>query len=37
MGHLSTHVLDTMLGDAQAHYHEPLLTSPWSYSTYRGS
>jgi 5-hydroxyisourate hydrolase len=24
------------LADA-AHYHVPLLTSPWSYSTYRGS
>ena len=23
--------------DAQAHYHIPLLISPWSYSTYRGS
>jgi 5-hydroxyisourate hydrolase len=25
------------IGDAQAHYHVPLLTSPWAYSTYRGS
>ena len=23
--------------DEQAHYHVPLLVSPWSYSTYRGS
>ena len=23
--------------DDQAHYHVPLLVSPWSYSTYRGS
>ena len=23
--------------DAGAHYHVPLLVSPWSYSTYRGS
>ncbi len=25
------------IADASAHYHVPLLTSPWSYSTYRGS
>lgn len=25
------------IGDANAQYHVPLLTSPWSYSTYRGS
>ena len=25
------------IGDASAHYHVPLLCSPWSYSTYRGS
>jgi 5-hydroxyisourate hydrolase len=25
------------LADADAHYHVPLLVSPWSYSTYRGS
>ncbi|HEY9616922.1 MAG TPA: hydroxyisourate hydrolase, partial [Microcoleaceae cyanobacterium] len=24
------------IADANAHYHVPLLTSPWSYSTYRG-
>ncbi len=23
--------------DADAHYHVPLLVSPWAYSTYRGS
>ena len=25
------------ISDASAHYHVPLLVSPWSYSTYRGS
>jgi 5-hydroxyisourate hydrolase len=25
------------IGDAAAHYHVPLLVTPWSYSTYRGS
>ncbi len=25
------------VGDEDAHYHVPLLVSPWSYSTYRGS
>ncbi len=25
------------ISDAESHYHVPLLTSPWSYSTYRGS
>ena len=25
------------VGDPAAHYHVPLLVSPWSYSTYRGS
>ncbi len=25
------------LADPQSHYHVPLLVSPWSYSTYRGS
>lgn len=25
------------IADENAHYHVPLLTSPWSYSTYRGS
>jgi 5-hydroxyisourate hydrolase len=25
------------IADSSAHYHVPLLASPWSYSTYRGS
>ncbi|HEY9894827.1 MAG TPA: hydroxyisourate hydrolase, partial [Candidatus Sericytochromatia bacterium] len=25
------------IADTTAHYHVPLLASPWSYSTYRGS
>jgi 5-hydroxyisourate hydrolase len=25
------------IADADAHYHVPLLASPWSYTTYRGS
>lgn len=25
------------IGDPDGHYHVPLLVSPWSYSTYRGS
>src|SRR3954447_12204757 len=25
------------IGDARAHYHVPLLVTPWSYATYRGS
>jgi 5-hydroxyisourate hydrolase len=25
------------IADPDAHYHVPLLVSPWSYSTYRGS
>lgn len=25
------------VADAAAHYHVPLLVSPWAYSTYRGS
>ncbi len=25
------------IADASAHYHVPLLCSPWSYTTYRGS
>jgi 5-hydroxyisourate hydrolase len=24
------------IADADAHYHVPLLASPWSYATYRG-
>jgi 5-hydroxyisourate hydrolase len=30
-------VLDFGISDVAAHYHVPLLVSPWSYSTYRGS
>ena len=30
-------VLDFGVADAATHYHVPLLVSPWSYSTYRGS
>ena len=30
-------VLRFAIADANAHYHVPLLTSPWSYTTYRGS
>ena len=29
--------LDFGIADASAAYHVPLLVSPWSYSTYRGS
>lgn len=29
--------LDFGIADVAAHYHVPLLVSPWSYSTYRGS
>lgn len=25
------------VADAEAHYHVPLLVTPWAYSTYRGS
>jgi len=40
--HFPTGFLDTVpirfrIDDAHAHYHVPLLCSPWSYSTYRGS
>jgi 5-hydroxyisourate hydrolase len=30
-------VIDFGIADASAHYHVPLLASPWSWSTYRGS
>lgn len=30
-------VLRFGVADAAAHYHVPLLVSPWAYSTYRGS
>jgi 5-hydroxyisourate hydrolase len=29
--------LDFGVADLASHYHVPLLVSPWSYSTYRGS
>ncbi len=29
--------VDFAVADADAHHHVPLLVSPWSYSTYRGS
>ncbi|HWP20566.1 MAG TPA: hydroxyisourate hydrolase [Burkholderiaceae bacterium] len=34
---IDTVTLDFGIADAQGHYHVPLLVSPWSYSTYRGS
>lgn len=30
-------IIDVMLDGSQDHYHLPLLISPYSYSTYRGS
>jgi 5-hydroxyisourate hydrolase len=30
-------VLRFTVGDAGQHYHVPLVTTPWSYTTYRGS
>jgi 5-hydroxyisourate hydrolase len=30
-------LLDFGIADPSLHYHVPLLVSPWSYSTYRGS
>ena len=34
---LDTVPVDFGIADAAAHYHVPLLVSPWSYATYRGS
>ena len=34
---LSTVPIRFGIADANGHYHVPLLVSPWSYSTYRGS
>jgi 5-hydroxyisourate hydrolase len=34
---LETVPIDFGVADASQHYHVPLLASPWSYSTYRGS
>jgi 5-hydroxyisourate hydrolase len=34
---LDTVQLDFGIADAAGHYHVPLLVSPWSYASYRGS
>lgn len=34
---IDTVQLDFGIADAAGHYHVPLLVSPWSFSTYRGS
>jgi 5-hydroxyisourate hydrolase len=34
---IDTVQLDFGIADSAGHYHVPLLASPWSYSTYRGS
>lgn len=34
---LSIVTLRFSIADANAHYHVPLVATPWSYSTYRGS
>lgn len=34
---IDTVPIDFGIADAAGHYHVPLLVSPWSYSTYRGS
>jgi 5-hydroxyisourate hydrolase len=34
---LSIVTLRFSIADASAHYHVPLVATPWSYSTYRGS
>jgi 5-hydroxyisourate hydrolase len=34
---LDTVTVDFGIADAAGHYHVPLLVSPWSHSTYRGS
>ena len=36
-GFLETVVIDFNVADPAAHYHVPLLVSPFGYSTYRGS
>lgn len=33
----ATAIVDFVIGDPAQHYHLPLLVSPYSYSTYRGS
>ena len=37
VGFLGTVPVRFTVTDPEAHYHVPLLASPWSYSTYRGS
>jgi len=34
---IDTVQIDFGIADAAGHYHVPLLVSPWSYATYRGS
>ncbi len=34
---LDTAVVQFGIADAGSHYHVPLLASPWTYTTYRGS
>jgi 5-hydroxyisourate hydrolase len=34
---IDTVQIDFGIADTASHYHVPLLVSPWSYSTYRGS
>ena len=34
---IDTVPVDFGIADANGHYHVPLLVSPWTYSTYRGS
>ena len=34
---IDTVPVDFGIADASGHYHVPLLVSPWTYSTYRGS
>jgi 5-hydroxyisourate hydrolase len=36
-GYLGIVALNVGLKEGEGHYHVPLLCSPWSYSTYRGS
>jgi 5-hydroxyisourate hydrolase len=36
-GFLDTVPIRFRIADAAAHYHVPLLCSPWGYTTYRGS
>ena len=36
-GYLGTVVINVGLREGEGHYHVPLLCTPWSYSTYRGT